>query len=67
MAHSCPECGQCCYCNDDIDDCLFDFDEDSDACTHWKICESQGDEFEDYDDIEDEPIVLAEASTSRPS
>jgi hypothetical protein len=28
MAHSCPECGEACYCGDDIDDCLFDRDED---------------------------------------
>ena len=31
MAHSCPECGQCCYCGSDIDNCLFDFDDDVDA------------------------------------
>jgi len=34
MAHSCPECGQTCYCGSDIDDCLFDFEEDVEACTH---------------------------------
>lgn len=33
MAHSCPECGCTCYCNGDIDDCVFDFDEDVAACT----------------------------------
>lgn len=33
MAHQCPECGQMCYCNGDIDDCCFDFDDDVDACT----------------------------------
>jgi len=42
MAHSCPECGQCCYCGGDIDDCLFDFDDDVAGCTH---CD--GDEFAD--------------------
>ena len=45
MAHSCPECGQVCYCNGDIDDCLNDFDEDVEKCTHWRQCER-----EDYDD-----------------
>jgi len=45
MAHSCPECGQCCYCGSDIDDCLFDFDEDVDACAH---CDGeQGDDYEE--------------------
>lgn len=34
MAHSCPECGMICYCGSDIDDCLFDFEEDVAACTH---------------------------------
>lgn len=44
MAHSCPECGQTCYCGSDIDDCLFDFDEDVEACMH--AC---GDEKDDDD------------------
>ena len=34
MAHNCPDCGQCCYCGKDIDDCLLDNDEDVEACTH---------------------------------
>jgi hypothetical protein len=34
MAHSCPECGQCCYCGGDIDDCLFDFPDCVERCTH---------------------------------
>jgi hypothetical protein len=46
MAHTCPECGQQCYCNGDIDDCCFDFDEDVMNCTH---CDNVEDE-----DIEDE-------------
>lgn len=46
MAHSCPECGQCCYCGSDIDDCLFDFDDDVAACTH---CDGEGPEYEDGD------------------
>lgn len=48
MAHSCPECGLTCYCGEDIDDCLFDFDDDVEACTHWKICENDDDD--EYDD-----------------
>jgi len=39
MAHSCPACGMICYCGLDIDDCLFDFDADVDACTH---CDEDG-------------------------
>ena len=35
MAHSCPECGQACYCGSDIDDCLFDSEEDVLDCTHY--------------------------------
>ena len=46
MAHSCPECGMQCYCGSDIDDCLFDFWEDVEACTH---CDGA-----DYDERQDE-------------
>jgi hypothetical protein len=31
--HSCPNCGQACYCNGDIDDIEVD-DSAADACTH---------------------------------
>lgn len=34
MAHSCPECGQLCFCGGDIDDCDFDFADDIANCTH---------------------------------
>ena len=34
MAHSCPECGQLCFCGGDIDDCCFDFDDDVTQCSH---------------------------------
>lgn len=49
MAHSCPECGQTCYCGNDIDDCLFDFDEDVAGCTHYlsTFCDSHEDEDDD--------------------
>ncbi|KKN09101.1 hypothetical protein LCGC14_1050120 [marine sediment metagenome] len=26
MAHECPECGQMCYCNGDVDDYCHNFD-----------------------------------------
>ena len=38
MAHTCPECGQACYCNGDIDDCVFDFEENVVKCNHWREC-----------------------------
>ena len=41
MAHSCPECGMACYCGSDIDDCLFDNEEDVIACTHC-VCKKCG-------------------------
>lgn len=30
--HSCPDCGQACYCNGDIDDCELDGGEDECVC-----------------------------------
>ena len=48
MAHSCPECGQTCYCGSDIDDCLFDDEEDSLACTHYLSPSCDG--YENYSD-----------------
>ena len=35
MAHTCPDCGQTCYCGGDIDDCEFNFEEDVINCTHY--------------------------------
>ena len=33
--HSCPECGQACYCHGDIDDCEVETEEySSEHCTH---------------------------------
>jgi hypothetical protein len=45
MAHECPDCGQVCYCNGDIDDCEFNFPEDVDNCTH---CLGKEDDDDDY-------------------
>ena len=43
--HSCPDCGQACHCNGDIDD--LDFGDDcpeADACQHYQECEKEDDE-----------------------
>jgi hypothetical protein len=48
--HSCPECGQACYCNGDIDDIDSGDGEAEDNC----ICCTEG-EFDD--DYNDEPGV----------
>jgi hypothetical protein len=57
MAHSCPDCGQACYCGGDIDD-AFDVDQDAeDNCTHC-VDEDCGDpedaDFGDEDDSDDD-------------
>ena len=44
MAHECPECGQQCYCNGDIDDCCNNFEDDVKRCTH---CEGREDNPDD--------------------
>ena len=50
MAHSCPECGQACYCNGDIDD-IFINDEDAvNRCTHYIQRECDGYDGDDFDD-----------------
>ena len=52
MAHECPECGQTCYCNGDIGDCCFNFEEDAIRCTHYKICEREDNDCEEWDEIQ---------------
>ncbi len=47
MSHECPTCGVLCHCNGDIDDCLNNFEEDLENCTH---CPDDEDESEDEDD-----------------
>jgi hypothetical protein len=42
MAHSCPDCGQACYCGGDLDDCLFDDTVAADLCTHCFAREDDG-------------------------
>ena len=49
MAHECPECGQLCYCNGDIDDCCFNTPYAVDHCQHFRECEDHEDD-EYYDE-----------------
>ena len=44
MAHCCPECGSTCYCNGDIDDCVFDEDAEQEAACTCCIGKTLGDE-----------------------
>ena len=59
MAHECPECGQLCHCNGDIDDCCFNFPEDAMRCTHWKQCEEDA-EYDAWEDEEFQKAIKAE-------
>lgn len=45
MAHECPECGEMCYCGEDIDDLLLNNDEDVEACTHCDPFDEDDEEF----------------------
>jgi len=47
--HTCPDCGQACYCNGDIDDIEAD-DTAADHCDH---CEERDDDNCDDDDERD--------------
>lgn len=42
--HTCPECGQACTCNGDIDDIMFDGGPEEMAC---ECCDGFNDDFED--------------------
>ena len=50
MAHECPECGQLCYCNGDIDDIMLDTDESYLLCCHYLSPECAGYDDPDYDE-----------------
>jgi hypothetical protein len=50
VAHECPECGMVCFCNGDIDDCIFDFYQDS--CVHYLQCDREEDYEDDYYEAE---------------
>lgn len=41
MGHTCPDCGQACYCGADIDDCMNEFFVDVVNCDHWRICQQE--------------------------
>lgn len=43
--HECPDCGELCSCNGDIDDCCNNLPHDVLSCEHWRICESEDDDF----------------------
>lgn len=43
--HTCPECGQACTCNGDIDDCLDICEDDADNCIHDCEFSDNGDGF----------------------
>jgi len=50
MAPECPECGVICHCNGDIDDCLNNFEDDQNRCTHYLECERDQEDYEDYEE-----------------
>lgn len=47
MAHTCPDCGQTCYCRGDIDDCIFDDTVDHVLCEHCDDEATYEDEWEE--------------------
>ena len=54
--HSCPDCGQACYCNGDIDDLRWGDDSDEAMhCVHFEECE-QEDSHDDFGEFDDEPM-----------
>ena len=44
MAHSCPECGEACYCNGDVDDALLDDEDAVENCEHCPFFPQESDE-----------------------
>jgi hypothetical protein len=52
--HSCPECGQACYCSGDIDDIDAGDEEATDACTHCAEGDSDGEEDDDFHEFDDD-------------
>lgn len=52
MAHSCPECGQACYCGGDIDDIFLEDTEEEENCNHclgedWNLDEEWNEQVEE--------------------
>ena len=64
MAHSCPECGETCYCGGDIDDICMDWEDDV-PCSHCTnephVCEDCGYYPCQCDDMEDDDKSLDDA------
>ena len=49
--HSCPDCGQACYCNGDLDSHQWDdCSDESMDCIHYEECEQEDDGPMDYGD-----------------
>ena len=48
MSHTCPDCGQCCNCCGDIDDCALDTFDSYVNCCH---CGDEIDSDDDYVEI----------------
>ena len=46
--HSCPDCGQACYCEGDLDDCEVDQDAEE-KCTHCLEGDGGAEDEEDFD------------------
>jgi hypothetical protein len=44
MSHECPDCGELCFCNGDIDDCMNNLESDIIKCSHWQQCVSAAEE-----------------------
>ena len=57
MAHECPECGQTCYCNGDIDDCCFLSEYYYIHCDHYKECQLEDDAYDECYECSDKKIV----------
>lgn len=65
MAHECPECGQMCHCNGDIEDCCNNFDEDVINCVHWKQCETENTDDDNECDCYEPSLMPVRSSTRR--
>ena len=66
MAHECPECGLLCHCNGDIDDCMFNFDDDVNNCTHYLSPDCGGYDSTDGDFDSDYGDAIEQADSIKP-
>jgi hypothetical protein len=51
MAHSCPDCGQACYCGGDIDDIFFEDSEEAMGCVHCLHEDKREDDCDDFEEV----------------